>query len=489
MTKLLLTTVIAVYFSVCLLNAQNKSSVELLKKHVEYLASDELEGRGFGSASGKKAADYIITQFKSYGIKPFGKSYFHTFNYRTDQLNIVGNNVVGIIEGSDENLKDEYILLGGHYDHIGFKMDGEEKVVFNGADDNASGIATIIELGRLFVANKSKLKRSIILVAFDGEESGLIGSKNMVNDNFVPLDKIKLMFSIDMVGMLNTNKGLEMKGIEWLENWETLFVEPANGYQMELTKKGKKISFRTDTKHFGEAGIPSIHVTTGTKSPYHKPGDDAKLLEYDGMEKITNYFYDIVFTLANQHNISSTMKFVTDVEGKKHSEIFEAGIRFNIGGNKHNYKNDFYLGKSAFAFEGGVYGKVNIGKRWAFQPELIYSTLGSDYVSGKYRTHAVSVPANILFALATTNGIDGTFYIVGGAYYSYFFNGKLDGKTADFTKTFNDTEYGINAGFIFEVENMQLGFTRKIGLSNLHKDDNLKTITNQGSYFTIGMRF
>ncbi|MBI9066365.1 MAG: M20/M25/M40 family metallo-hydrolase [Salinivirgaceae bacterium] len=489
MTKLLATIFSITVLSISTLNAQNKIHADELEKHVVYLASDELEGRGLSTACGEKAAAYIIEHFKSFDIKPYGDTYLHNFSHRLGQTNIEGNNVVGIIEGSDPILKNEYILLGAHYDHIGFKLEGNEKIVYNGADDNASGVSTIIELGRLLAENKSKLKRSIILVGFDGEESGLIGSNNMVKDAYVPLEKIKVMFSIDMVGMLNTNQGLEMKGIELLNNWQELFVDQAAKHNIKITKKGDGVVSRTDTKPFGDVGIPAISVTTGTKSPYHKPEDDADLLEYDGMEKVANFMYDVTLKLAIEDEISSKMILIAADEKESKSTIFEYGVRLNLGGNKHNYDKEFFLGKPVFAFEGGVYGKLNMGKRWAFQPELLYSTLGSDYISGKYRTHSISVPVNILFALATTNGVDGTFYLMSGGYYSYFFGGKLDGKKADFDNVFEDSEYGLNAGFIFEIENVQLGFTSKIGLSNLHQDNSLKSITNQGSYFTLGMRF
>ena len=198
------------------LTAQFSTPVENLEKHVYTLASDSLLGRGFGTEQGVKAAEYIADQDRSAGIEPVNGSYFHPFNHRSGILNIAGINVAGIIPGNDPELKEEYIVLGAHYDHLGWKVKGGDTVVYNGADDNASGTATIIEIGRNMAANQGSLGRSIIIVAFDGEESGLIGSTHFVESSMVPPDKIKLMFSLDMVGMYKAHNGLDLVGVRKL---------------------------------------------------------------------------------------------------------------------------------------------------------------------------------------------------------------------------------------------------------------------------------
>ncbi len=116
------------------------------------------------------------------GIEPLNGKYLHPFNHREGILNIPGNNVVGVVRGNNPDLKDEYIVLGAHYDHLGWKISGGDTVVYNGADDNASGSASLIEIGRNLAQRKGELGRSVILVAFDGEESGLIGSNHFLND-------------------------------------------------------------------------------------------------------------------------------------------------------------------------------------------------------------------------------------------------------------------------------------------------------------------
>ena len=163
-----------------------------LEKHLYYLASDSLQGRKAGSDDGRKAAAYIENEYRQMGLQPFGGTYRHYFlhsyssirgrsvpvsadsvDYYAAQDKTVYCNLVGIIEGSDPVLKNEYIVVGGHYDHLGVK-DGE---VYNGADDNASGTASVTEVARQLLARRGDLKRSVIICAFDAEELGLFGSQ------------------------------------------------------------------------------------------------------------------------------------------------------------------------------------------------------------------------------------------------------------------------------------------------------------------------
>ena len=197
-------------------SGQYHTSPESLEKHVHFLASDLLLGRGFGTPQGNIAAEYIAQQFKDAGVQAYQGTYFHHFNSRNGILNIPGINVVGIIPGNHPELKEEYIVLGAHYDHLGWKAHKGDTIVWNGADDNASGTATLIELGRNLATSQESLGRSVILVAFDGEESGLLGSHQILDDAVLPPHKVKLMFSLDMVGMYEAHGGLDMKGINLL---------------------------------------------------------------------------------------------------------------------------------------------------------------------------------------------------------------------------------------------------------------------------------
>ena len=209
------------------LSAQFTSTPEQLKEHVYILASDSLLGRGFGTPQGLKAAHYIAAEFEQAGIEALDGHYLHPFMHRSGILNIPGNNVIGVVRGNDPELKNEYIVLGAHYDHLGWKIVDGDTVVYNGADDNATGSSSIIEIGRNLVERKAELGRSIILVAFDGEESGLIGSNHFLSDSMVAPHQVKLMFSLDMVGMVEAHNGLDMKGAELLVACDYLVGELA----------------------------------------------------------------------------------------------------------------------------------------------------------------------------------------------------------------------------------------------------------------------
>ena len=173
-----------------------------LKAHVYYLASDELRGRKGGSEDAAKAAEYIVDQYKQAGLKPLYSNFLVPFSPKNSMYkDMLGEetgamvddimsgamkdkrfrNVVAVIEGSDNTLKHEFIIIGAHYDHLGVKSDG---VVYNGADDNASGSAAIIEVARELMQHPELLKRSVIIAAFDGEEMGLYGSNALANKLF-----------------------------------------------------------------------------------------------------------------------------------------------------------------------------------------------------------------------------------------------------------------------------------------------------------------
>ncbi|RPI44336.1 MAG: M28 family peptidase, partial [Bacteroidetes bacterium] len=330
--------------------ARPYADTSLLKEHVYFLASDALLGRGFGSSQGREAAGYIAARMQEAGIGPLGGSYYHPFMYRTGILNIQGVNVAGIIPGSDPVLKEEYIVLGAHYDHLGWKMEDGDTVVYNGADDNASGTASIIEIGRDLVAGKAP-GRSIIIIAFDGEESGLRGSTHFVEDSTVPMEKIRLMFSLDMVGMVNANGGLDMLGVELLNESDKITGGIASENNINITKSNSRIGNRTDTAPFGKVGIPAVHAFTGVKSPYHRPEDDPDLLDYDGMARVVSYLSDVTRYLSQVETISDMQPSEEELQSAEEQKILRAGIRAGAGTGQHIYQEEFYQGKSIFAGE------------------------------------------------------------------------------------------------------------------------------------------
>lgn len=467
------------------LNAQ-QFDAEKLKKHVYTLADDSLMGRGFGTQGGRMAEEYIVSQFKDAGISPWNGSFEHPFINARMMVKIEGCNIIGWVEGSDPILKDEFIVVGAHYDHVAYRIEDGKKIVYNGADDNASGTATVIELGRWLTKNRHLLKRSVILIAFDGEEAGLIGSNYLVKSEQIPVDKVKVMFSLDMTGMLSKYGGIDLVGNETLDNGATLLNDLAAKHSITVKNDGKKIEGQTDTAPFGKKGIPSVHVFTSTVSPYHQPEDDANLLDYDGMIKIAEFMTDVIVQLSSTETLTPDKQFLASVSGK--GLRFKAGFRLGMGAANHNYQDEFFYSKSIFAFNAGLFSQIRFSKKFSVQPELLYQSVGGKYASGTIRTHEITVPLNFRFRLFSVMDdiVENQSYIFVGPYYSYRFAGKADGESMDFDADFYNEDFGIQYGVGFELMKTQLQITGSISLKSLGRTAD---VMQQSSIISLGFQF
>lgn len=475
---------------ICTLNvfSQSQISSDSLKKHVYILASDSLEGRGLATKSGMKAAKYIAGYFNEIGLKPVGDSYLHPFYARVAQTTLEGYNVVGMIEGTDPVLKNEYLVLGAHFDHVAFKIKNGEKIVYNGADDNASGTSAIIEIARYLIGQKEELKRSIVIVAFDGEESGLIGSSRFIENSTVPVDKVKLMMSIDMVGRYAESNSLIVGGMASLKGGDLILFELAGQHGINIKRTGKNISMRTDSRPFGDMGIPALHVSSGIIGPYHKPEDDAETIDYEGMQKISHLLGDLTIEISKQEDLIPINNLIAN---KKNDglPVFRYGIKANIGSSYHEYPNEFYNGKSKFSSEIGLMAQLKLNNHFSLQPEVLYSTSGSDYSSGVYRTHSVTTPVRLVVATRMSRDMKQRLFFSFGGYYSYNFSGSVAGNSEGFNNTFSKEETGLVYGAGMEVMSVYIGVNFKHGLSNLSFNSTIGEIRNRATYFTIGYIF
>lgn len=358
MKKQLLSFLVLLTFVVSLSaqSAQKATSLEAnLRKHVEYLASDKLEGRRTGEPGANLAGEYIVEQFKKLKLKPgvtdTGRpGYKQAFSYSpvrdphgtpVDPTSVssptvkegaslntkTAFNVIGILPGNDPVLKNEAIVIGAHYDHLGRggagSLAANSTEIHHGADDNASGTSAVIELARLFAGEK-KNKRTLIFIAFSGEEDGLFGSKFYVNDPVWPLDKTIAMINLDMVGRLNDNK-LNVGGIGTSVEWRSL-VEAKNVEQrhlvaasnaaapVALTNAGQfQLALNedgfgpSDHASFYDKQLPVLFFFTGTHVDYHKPSDTYEKINYSGLMKIANYVAAIVRSI-DQNPVRPTYK-------------------------------------------------------------------------------------------------------------------------------------------------------------------------------------
>lgn len=301
-----------------------------LRKHVAYLASDKLEGRRTGEKGGTSAAGYVMNTFAGVklkgGVVKNGKRLFlQSFPYKTrnakgeviaDAKDVEAYNVIGILEGNDAVLKNEAIVIGAHYDHLGKggmgSLAANSTEIHHGADDNASGTSALLELARQFSQSKNN-KRTIIFIAFGGEEEGLLGSRYYVNNPIFPLEKTVAMINMDMIGRLNEDK-LTVGGIGTASGWKNL-VESKNkvelAYSFATGNSSRDYKIPTDWSSFNlqlnEDGfgpsdhssfygkqIPVLFFFTGTHLDYHKPSDTFDKINYEGLKRITNYISEIV---------------------------------------------------------------------------------------------------------------------------------------------------------------------------------------------------
>jgi len=270
---------------------------------VVYLASDALEGRESGSPGATLAADYIAKRFRELGLQPKGTSgYFQDFEFETianphDSTSSEkrgGRNVMGLLDRGGEYT----IIVGAHYDHLGYGGAGSRapgvSEIHNGADDNASGVAGMLEIARQLVANPPH-SDNVLFIAFAGEEFGLFGSKYFVNHPTLDLSKVNYMINLDMVGRLR--ESLIVAGAGTSPSWIPLLdsMHP-DGFAIKTDSSGLGPS---DHASFYLHDIPVLHLFTGQHPDYHKPSDDSPLINFDGITTVASFATAVIDSLDN----------------------------------------------------------------------------------------------------------------------------------------------------------------------------------------------
>lgn len=271
---------------------------------MSFLASDELKGRDTGGEGIEKAASFIEQVFVENGIASYFKSYRDTLS----NFDEPAFNIVGYIEGSDSRLKDEFVILGAHYDHIGIINSENGDTIANGANDNASGTAMVLELARYFGENRNN-KRSIIFALFSAEEKGLLGSKHLANKLTGSDLNLYVMLNFEMVGvpMIDKNHLLYLTGFE-----RSNLAETSNKYAREqlvgFLPKAKEFNLfqRSDNYPFHEVfKVPSQTYSTfdfTNYGHYHKVGDENSEMDFTHMAKVVNKLVPMVSGIVNAKN-------------------------------------------------------------------------------------------------------------------------------------------------------------------------------------------
>jgi len=286
---------------------------EQMLADITYLADDKLEGRTFGSKGEMKAGDYIAKRYKQLGLKPMGENgtWFQELTVKNPNPHTVefaakgenesksGRNVLGYLDHGAPYT----IILGAHYDHLGYGTFGSlyvgDPAIHNGADDNASGVAMILEMAQRLATEK---KFNYLFIAFTGEENGLWGSNYYCDHATIDLTKVTAMLNFDMVGRLNENK-MAINGTGTSPVWVDL-INASNTANLTITMSESGIG-PSDHTSFYLTDIPTIHYFTGAHEDYHKPSDDVQLINNDGMEIVA----DMVSNLIERMNANEKLAF------------------------------------------------------------------------------------------------------------------------------------------------------------------------------------
>jgi len=209
-------------------------------------------------------------------------------------------NIIGFLQGNDENLKNEIIVVGAHYDHLGYGTanslyTGKEKLIHYGADDNASGTAGVLELAHYFSHNQDQLKRSMLFICFSGEEEGLLGSNYFVNSSLFKKLNIVAMINMDMIGRLRENK-LIINGVGTSSIWDSLVKTTNNIYDFNLTTTPEGFGPSDHASFYGK-GVPVLMFFTDLHEDYHKPTDTYDKINTEGESKILKFIADLTSKL------------------------------------------------------------------------------------------------------------------------------------------------------------------------------------------------
>jgi Zn-dependent M28 family amino/carboxypeptidase len=275
---------------------------------LKYLSSDELEGRETGSKGIEKAAEFLEDFLKKNNVKPYFKTYRDTLtNFKSPAFNIVG-----VIEGSDPKLKNEFVVLSAHYDHIGVEKNKKEDVINNGANDDASGVTAVAEMAKYFAQTKSN-KRSILVVFFAGEEKGLLGSKSLVQKLNKQNFNLYAQLNIEMIGV-----PMKRDYLAYITGFDkSNMADKINEYTGKKTigflpKEAEyKLFYRSDNYSFYEAfKKPCQSISTFDFENfefYHHPSDEFKLMDIPHMTSFIQEFLPAVTQITSSDAQEITM--------------------------------------------------------------------------------------------------------------------------------------------------------------------------------------
>lgn len=291
------------------LAAQNFAVAPSLKGHIEALCDEELDGRLAGSEGERAAARYLYAALQDAGVLMLTDSLGQDFTITRPEGDIRSQNIVGIIQGSDPLLRDEYIVVGARYDHLGthvLTVDGEPVVqLFPGADCNASGVAMLIELARLVAQYQGLFRRSIVFVGFGAGEQGSAGAWYFLNRAFVQTGMIKAMLDLDCLGRGGSDHPLTVFSQLARVDFDYLLDKTAQQPVVRLPAIATGTLRPSDYLPFYEQKVPVFFFSTGPAREHRTIKDTPRLIDYPAMEINCNYLYHFLMVVADVDEVSS----------------------------------------------------------------------------------------------------------------------------------------------------------------------------------------
>jgi len=296
-------------FCAASLAAQNFAVAPSLRRHVDALCSEEMEGRRAGSPGERMAARYLYDALRDAGVLMLTDSLGQDFKITDTAGNICSQNIVGIVEGSDPQLREEYIVVGAHYDNLGthtLMVDGEPVVqLYPGADANASGVALLVELARMTAQYKGLFRRSVLFVGFGAGEQGMAGSWYFVNRAFEQIGHVKAMVDLDCLGRSGEDHPLrcfsQLPAVDFDYVLDQTALQPVTVFP----KKATGVQRASDYLPFYERQIPVFLFTTGQTPQQRTIKDTPRLLDFSAMESACNYLYHFLMVLSSLDEVAS----------------------------------------------------------------------------------------------------------------------------------------------------------------------------------------
>jgi len=261
-----------------------------LKRHTGFLASDTLEGRQAGSRGGQAAAAYLVTELKRIGLQPAGPDQQYRQSFGANYTNVLAQ-----LSGDDPAQAGDVVLLGAHYDHVGYgnpqNSFGPYGRIHNGADDNASGVSVLLEIAECLAQAPSR-PRTVLFAFWDAEEIGLLGSQYWVAHPTVDRLRLRLAINLDMIGRLRNNE-VTVMGWRTAAGLRNRIVDQNSETQLQF-KFDWAVTSDSDHHAFYTARIPVLHFDTGKHDDYHRPSDDVERLNWNGMQRLGSLVAQLV---------------------------------------------------------------------------------------------------------------------------------------------------------------------------------------------------